>query len=217
MNPKQQAIELRKKGYSYTYISEQTKLSKSTLSHLLRSVPYVPNAITKKTMGLARVKSGVYKANAKRQSIDIARERAVQDIGVLNKRDLFLLGLGLYIGEGSKTQNIVRVVNADPRVICLFIKWLTSLGYDKRNLAIRIHLYPDSDIVAAEAYWAKQTSLRSTQFQKACIDRRAHKDRKRSGIHAYGTAHLTVRSGGDKEYGVAFSRLIGAWMEKVLE
>ena len=215
--PKQQALEFRKKGYSYTYIHEKTKLSKSTLSHLLRSVPYTPNAFTKKTIGSARVQSGVHKANSKRQSIATARKRAVEDIGQLSHRDLFMLGIGIYIGEGSKTQNIVRVVNADARVICLFIKWLTSLGYDINNLAIRIHLYQDSDVVAAETYWAKQTGLKSAQFQKACIDTRQQKNRKRSGTHLYGTAHVTVRAVGNKQFGVGFSRLIGAWMEKVLE
>jgi hypothetical protein len=217
MSPKKQAIKLREEGYSYTYIQTKTKLSKSTLSYLLRDVPYAPNAHTIKTTSLAQVKSGLSKANAKRQSITEAKMRAGKDIQELTKRDIFMLGIGLYIGEGSKTQNIIRLVNTDARVINLFIRWLASLGYAKHGLAIRIHLYPDSNVAEAESYWAQKTGLLPNQFQKACIDARAQKDRKRSGTHSYGTAHLTVRSGGDKKFGVDFSRLIGAWMEKVLE
>jgi hypothetical protein len=217
MTPKKQALKLREKGYSYTYIQEKTKLSKSTLSHLLREVSYTPNSFTRKTIGMARAKSGESKAATKRRSVTAAKDKARVDIGRLSKRDIFMLGIGLYIGEGSKTQNIIRLVNGDVRVINLFITWLASFGYPKSNLVIRIHLYPDSNVAEAESYWALKTGLPPGQFQKAYIDTRGHKDRKRSGTHPHGTAHVTVRSLGDKRFGVGFSRLIGAWMEEVLE
>jgi hypothetical protein len=217
MPPKNQALKLREEGYSYSYIHDKTKLSKSTLSYLLRNVPYIPNSFTQKTIGLARAMSGESKASTKLKSVEEAGKKAVKDISSLSKRDLFMLGIGLYIGEGSKTQNIIRVVNGDARVINLFIKWLTNFDYPKNKLAIRIHLYPDSNVGEAESYWALKTGLLPSQFQKACIDKRALKNRKRSGTHLYGTAHVTVRSFGDTRFGVGFSRLIGAWMEKVLE
>ncbi len=217
MTPKSIALQLREKGYSYTYIQQKTKLSKSTLSYLLRNVPYQPNLFTLETIGAARAKSGTSKAKSKRASIEVATQKASNDIGILSKRDIFMLGIGLYIGEGSKTQGLVRVVNADVRVINLFIQWLGNLNYPKKNLAIRIHLYPDSNIDEAESYWSRQTGLPRSQFQRACVDKRSQKNRKRSGTHLYGTAHVTVRSFGDARFGVGFSRLIGAWMEKVLE
>jgi uncharacterized protein (DUF927 family) len=157
------------------------------------------------------------KSVAKKKSFSDAQAIAKKDIGTFSKRDLFMLGLGVYIGEGSKTQDIIRVVNSDYRVIILFIKWLCALGFTQKNFSIRIHLYPDSDIKEAEAYWADRVGLPSIQFQKACIDRRVNKDRKRSGTHQYGTAHVTVRSNDTKELGVLFSRRIGAWMKEVLE
>ncbi len=217
MSPKEQARRLREKGYSYTYIQGKTQLSKSTLSYLLRDVPYTPNSYTQKFIGKARAKSGESKAATKRLSIAVAQQEAKADIGFISKRDLFMLGIGLYIGEGSKTQNLIRVVNGDARVIKLFITWLANLGYPKSSLAIRIHLYPDSNIGEAHAYWSDKTGLSLSQFQPACIDGRGKKDRKRSGTHVYGTAHVTVRSLGDKKFGVGFSRRIGAWMEEVLE
>ncbi len=217
MSPKKLALKLREDGYSYSYIQAKTKLSKSTLSYLLRAVPYKPNLFTEKTIGKARTQSSMSKAKAKLESVEAARDKASNDIGILTKRDLFMLGIGLYIGEGSKTQGTIRVVNGDVRVINLFIKWLTSFDYPKSNLSIRIHLYLDSNVTEAESYWAEKTGLQPSQFQRAYIDKRVHKDRKRSGTHLYGTAHVTVRSFSDKRFGVEFSRLIGAWMEEVLE
>ena len=75
----------------------------------------------------------------------------------------------------------------------------------------------DSQQYFLKSYWSAKTGLPQKQFQKACIDRRVNKDRKRSGTNIYGTAHVTVRSNGKKEFGVLFSRRIGAWMKEVLE
>jgi len=211
------AIKLRIEGYSYSYIATQTGLSKSTLSYHLREIKFTPNKEMLQKLGHARAQAAKTKATQKQASLLLARMKAKKDIGRLTQRDLFMLGLGVYIGEGSKTQDLIRIVNADYRVINLFTRWLCTLGFSKENFTIRLHLYPDSNIKEAELFWVSKTGLARSQFQKVCIDTRVGKDRKRSGKYAYGTAHVTVRSNGVKPLGVAFSRLIGAWMEEVLE
>lgn len=217
MTSREKALTLRKLGYAYSYISKETGFSKSTLSYYLRDVPYKPNAETIKSIGSARAQSGKTKARTKQQTYIEAKRKAKKDIGRLSHRDLFMLGLGVYIGEGSKTQDIIRVVNTDFRVVNLFINWLSSMGFSKHNFAIRIHLYPDTDKHTAEQFWSQKTGLPLSQFQKVCIDTRANKDRKRNMKHPYGTAHVTVRSHGKMVLGVAFARRIGAWMEEVLK
>ena len=217
MNQKELAIKLRREGYSYGYIVSIVGLSKSTLSHHLSSIKYIPNKETVRAIGLARAESAKTKAKQKRDSINSAKEEALLEMGEVSSRDLFMLGVGIYIGEGSKTQEIVRVVNADHRVISLFIKWLKLQGLKSKNIAIRLHLYPDTNIGRAEAFWSKKTGLPESCFQKPCIDYRAKKDRRRSGLHKNGTAHVTVRAGGEKKFGVHLSRKISAWMEEVLE
>lgn len=216
MTSKEKALALRKLGYSYAHISNKTGLSKSTLSYHLKNVAYKPNKETSRRINNARMHAARTKAQKKIDSYVLAKTGAKRDIGRISKRDLFMLGLGIYIGEGSKTQDIIRVVNTDYRVINVFIKWLCAMGFARENFSIRLHLYPDSDIEKARIYWASKTSLSLAQFQRPCIDTRMDKDRKRSGKHVYGTAHVTVRSNGKKELGVIFARRIGAWMEEVL-
>ncbi len=217
MTRKDEAITLRRAGYSYAYIHEKTKLSKSTLSYHLRDIAYTPNRVTIEKIGKARAAAVKSKSDAKRLSVMSARVQARKDIGTLSKRDIFMLGLGVYIGEGSKTQNLIRVVNADYRVINLFITWLKTFGLENKNFRIRLHLYPESNREEAEEFWRKKTGLSKLEFQKACIDARGGKDKKRQGTHPYGTAHVTVSSLGNVLFGVGFSRRIGAWMEEVLE
>lgn len=186
------------------------------LSYYLHGIPYTPNKETVKSIGKARAQAGFTKARIKQKSFSDARKLAKSDIGIFTQRDLFMLGLGLYIGEGSKTQDIIRVVNTDYRVVNLFIRWLCTMGYTIKNFTIRVHLYPDSNITDAESFWSTKTGLPLSQFQKVYIDQRVNKDRKRNAKHIHGTAHVTVRSNGKKLLGVLFSRRIGAWMEEVL-
>src|SRR3989344_2733569 len=54
---REKVLDLRSAGYSYTYISAHTGISKSTLSGWLGHVPYIPNAETVLKIGKARAAS----------------------------------------------------------------------------------------------------------------------------------------------------------------
>ena len=48
-----------------------------------------------------------------------------------------MLGLGLYIGEGGKTDGLIRIINSDPKVIKLAIKWFKfSFGIKTENIKV---------------------------------------------------------------------------------
>lgn len=59
---KNKAVELRKAGYSHTYIAERTGVSKSTLSSWLGGLSYKPNTETVLKIGKARAASGLAKS-----------------------------------------------------------------------------------------------------------------------------------------------------------
>lgn len=214
---RQEAIRLRYAGYSYPYISKKVGLSKSTLSGWLTEIPYKPNAETIATLGKARAASTEKKALLKQEQILNIRKEAVREIGKFTDRDLFMLGLGLYLGEGAKTHDIVRVVNADPTVIKCMVAWFLALGVKESQFSVRLHLYPDSDPEQSLLFWSKTISIPRSQFQKPYIDQRTDKKVKKHNKLPYGTLHLGVRSDGRKEYGVLFSRRILALVEGVLK
>jgi len=213
---KRRAFRLRRTGYSYSYIASKTGLSKSTLSDWLAEVPYRPNEHTLLTIGKARAASGERKTQIKQRSLVRARQEAESEVGVLSQRDLFMFGLGLYLGEGSKTADVVRVVNSDPDVIRSAIAWFKSLGVVKKQFTITIHLYPDSNVKECLQFWSGATTIPLDQFSKPQIDRRRNKKTYKAGKLPYGTAHLGVRSGGRKEFGVFFSRKILGWMDSTM-
>lgn len=215
---KKRAIDLRKKGHSYNHISSKLGIAKSTLSYWLKDMPFALNEETTRRIGEARLKSARFKNAQKIKSQQRAQQIAKQDIGNITNRDLFMLGLGIYIGEGSKTNHIIRVINSDPRIINLAIKWFqTACSLEKDNFTLAIHLYPDNNIKQALTFWSKETSIPLSQFGKTQIDRRINKSPKRSKKLPHGTAHLTIRSNNKKDFGVFLFRRIMFWIDIVLD
>ncbi len=211
-------FKLRKEGNSYKYISEKTGISKSTLSGWLFDVPYTPNETTIERIGEARAASGRAKARIKIESIEKAGEEAKKDIGELTKRDLFMLGIGIYIGEGTKTHNIVRVINSDPKIIKFTVKWFKEVcGLSTENFRIRLFLYPDNNVKQCIKFWSEISGIPIKQFQKTHIDERKDKKIFKRGKLPYGTAHLGIKSNGKKEFGVFLARKINAWIGEVLK
>lgn len=111
----------------------------------------------------------------------------------------------------------VAVVNSDVRIINLAIRWFEDIcGLTKDNFRLSVHLYPDNNVNECLDFWARSTGIKKSKFGKTQIDKRMNKKMAKRGKLRYGTAHLVVRSNGDKRFGVFLQRRIGAWMDIVL-
>lgn len=216
LSVREKALALRRRGFSYAHISSETGLSKSTLSGWLTEVPYTPNKETIMAFGKARAAASARRAELRQKSIQEIRKTAVKDIGRISRRDLFVFGLGLYLGEGCKTNSQIRVMNSDSRIIQATIAWFRMLGVEKKQIKLRLHLYPDSNVTHSLQFWSRTTSIPLSQFQKHQIDSRIDKKAKKRHKLPFGTVQLTVQSGGKKEYGVIFFRKIQLWSEAIL-
>lgn len=214
---KARVIELRRMGYSYSLISAKTGISKATLSDWLSGIPYKPNKEVVDRIGKARAASGARHSEMKRVSLVAADTEARNEIGKFSQRDLLMFGLGLYLGEGAKTANAVRIVNSDPAVIAVAVAWFKAMGVSSEQFGPRIHLYPDSDIDQCIAFWARVIGVPQNQFQRSHVDTRTDKKSKKQGKLPYGTLHLSVRSSGNKKYGVFFFRKIQAMNALILQ
>lgn len=211
------AVELRRSGHSYNHISEMLGVSKSTLSGWLSDIPYTPNQETILRIGRALAASGAAKSRVKRESILSAKRKAREEIGKITPRDLHMIGLGLYIGEGMKSTQTTRFVNSNPAIVRFIIRWfLKVIGLRTENITIRLHLYPDSDEKGSLLFWSRTTNIPLSQFQKTQVDRRSDKKLKKAGKLPHGTAHVTIRSLGEKQFGVFLARRILGWSDVVL-
>lgn len=207
---------MRKQGFSQSMIREQLDVPKSTLSNWLHGVPF-----TFSDAAIARIKAGPAKSALQRhqrkvsETVDI-HHAAKQDVGMLSPRDLFILGIALYLGEGAKTNDAVRFVNSDPATIQLAMRWFREACHvPDENFRMILHGYPDTDIKKANRYWSKITGIPVRQFLPPQIDRREGKSLYRAGKLPFGTAHISVYRCKDSEFGVKFHRKIMGWIYAV--
>ena len=164
---REQVFSLRRQGYSYNMISARTGVSKGTLSDWLSEVEFVPNNEVKERIGRARTAAVLVQQQKKLKSLELARTMAEKDVGLLSKRDLLMLGLGVYIGEGSKSFGITKIVNSNPGIIKLCLKWFKEVfGVTDKNFRIRIHLYPDNNLQETLRFWSRELKISLKQFQK---------------------------------------------------
>src|SRR3989338_6134106 len=103
---REKALQLRKSGWSYAQIKEKLSVSKGTLSVWLRDYPLSRERINelrgKSEKRIERYRDTMRQKKEKRLA-QVYRERA-SAILPLSRRDLYLAGLFLYWGEGSKSQ-----------------------------------------------------------------------------------------------------------------
>lgn len=101
---RKKAIELRKKGYSYSEILKEVSVAKSTLSLWLHSVGLAQTQKQKLTnKKLAAMKRGWESRRTTRLDKEQQIKRAARfEIPSISKENLWLMGIALYWAEGSK-------------------------------------------------------------------------------------------------------------------
>lgn len=212
---REKAIKFRIAGYSYSMIREKLGVPKATLSNWLAFIPFKPNKEVLQKIGKAKLKSALYKQNLKFEDIELMKLEAEKDIGTLSQRDMFMLGIGLYMSEGSKSFEQVQITNSDPVIIKTAIAWLRNfLKLDLQNFVIQIHAYPDTEITKSISFWSRKTGISKNQFSKTIIDNRNNKSIFNKRKLPYGTISLRIKKGETTIRGVkSLHRKIMGWIE----
>lgn len=83
-----------------------------------------------------------YNRQKRLHAIADAELRGMREIGDLTRRDKFLLGLGLYWGEGAKfCTDAAAVANSDPAIILFAMQWMQEcLGVKKEDFSPYVYI-----------------------------------------------------------------------------
>ncbi|MFD7868425.1 hypothetical protein [Streptomyces sp. NPDC059783] len=152
------ARELRLEGKTYDQIQMELGCSKSSISLWVRDLPKPERRRThEEASAIARRgwESTLQRRGAERQE---TQRRATVEIGAMNQRELFLLGVGLYWAEGTKAkphrrQERVTFINSDPDMIRTFLAWLRLLNVQPAQIRFHVHIHESADVPGAEQYW----------------------------------------------------------------
>ena len=169
---KQKAITMRKKGMSYSQIKDKIKVSKSTLSGWLSGMPLSEKRIRElRDFSPQRIERYRNTMRSKKEArLNEVYKKVSKDVGSLSERDLFLAGLFLYWGEGTKRSNYsVVLTNTNPAMLKLFIKWLELFNVKRKDLKIKLHLYSDMNIKKGLDFWSKELKIPLSQFRKTYV------------------------------------------------
>lgn len=169
---KQQALDMRKQGMSYSQIKNKIKVSKSSLSLWLRKYPLSRQRISElRGRNPARIERFRNTMSIKREkSFDEVFQKVKSEIGKLSQRDILIGGIFLYWGEGTKSSDYeTSVSNTDPNALKFFIRWLSLFGISKTALRVTLHLYQDMDKDKELAYWSKELNLPASCFRKPYV------------------------------------------------
>ena len=193
---KEKALQLRKKGMSYSQIKEKLGVSKSTLSYWLRDYPLPKERIRElrdwSEQRIERCRETKRKKKETRLS-SFYREQK-EEIFPLGKRDLFIAGLFLYWGEGTKTgSSTVSLSNTDPSTLLFFMQWLTkcfNVPVDK--FKVKLHLYKDMSIKKETLYWSRLLNIPIARFRKPYIKNSKTTDMTYRRKFIHGTCNVIV-------------------------
>lgn len=84
---------------------------------------------------------------------------------------LYGLGLGLYWGEGTKSnKSSIRLGNTNPKIIVKFIEFLVKIyGIKKEKLRFGLQIFSDMQPDKVLGYWLKELNVSATHFQKVVV------------------------------------------------
>ena len=202
---REKAILLRLKGTSIGEIAKRLQVSKSTVSHWCRDIALSDVAIanitkkneSKSTESLLRYTEALRKQ--RQQNITHDKQLGKEKVGRLSNRDVYLIGLGLYWGEGYKHgSQEFGFTNSDHNMITFYIRWLQVVFNVKLcDLILRVSINNahESRIFAIEDFWSKLTGVPKNNFTKPSFIKSVSKKVYKDNSNYFGTLRIKVRRG----------------------
>lgn len=173
---KEKARELRRKGLSYRDITKKLNVSKSSVSLWCRDIELsdiqietLKNNKIKASMNL--IKSNFDRSEYNNSLRDRSRKLGKDIVADISDRDLMMIGLGLYWGEGNKRRNDLGFSNSDPKMLRFIIKWFKLFDIEKDMLKVKICIPESIQVEDAETYWVNQLEIERDQLYKTIISR----------------------------------------------
>jgi len=217
---KLKAIELRKKGLSYSEIQKQVEASHSSLSLWLSDIKLTDeqmNRLSRKGDEARKLGSLALKNQRLERTSEIIK-KASSEIENLSLKDLMLIGITLYWAEGSKQKEHdpskqVIFSNSDPKMIQIFLKWLKEcLGIPSERIVFEIYIHKThkKSIEELSTYWSNVTGFPISKLQKVYYKKnKVHSIRKNRGIDYSGVLRVSVTKSTD------LNRQITGWIQGI--
>jgi predicted XRE-type DNA-binding protein len=205
---KLQALTLRRKGMSIKDIAKKLEVTQSSVSVWCRDIELTDaqrRRLVQKQIAAGH-KGRMLGAESNRQkrlrAIESEEGIAKRQLGTLSRRDLFMLGVGLYWGEGVKSGGSTAIVNSDPRIVRCARDWFEYLGVSRSSFRPYIFIsevHKDrSDRILS--YWSTHLDIPIAQFNNITFLKGRRSKVYENHDSYYGIVALRVRRGTNLKY-----------------
>jgi len=179
---KDNAVRLRKRGFSIGKIERRLGVSRSTLSGWFKDITLTERQKEKLLQGWryglvkARRKAVLWHNEQKEKRLKDARDQALQILSKIDAEDIHILELALsilYLGEGGKITEETTLGSTDPLILKFFISSLEKIyGFNVDRVHCELHIRADQNHQKVKNFWSKELSLPLKNFKSVIIDKR---------------------------------------------
>lgn len=195
---KEEAFRLRREGNSYTQIRGKLRIPLATLSDWFRDVDWsgeVKRRLqeeSKKTSAIRIRELDRVRGEHLEKVYEEAREEARQELETLKYNPLFISGIMLYWGEGTKTiRNQVRFANSDPEMIRFYVQFLRKACFiPEEKIKAAVTAYPDLEEESVKRFWSFASDIPLSRFHKTQVIQGRHPTKRL----AYGVCTVVISS-----------------------
>ena len=139
----------------------------------------------------------------RQQAIEDYQKIGKKDVGRVSRRELFFLGLGLYAGEGFTYGNKAGIVNSNPRIIQIMLRWFRdfcAITDDRFVCEIGINASHKDRIHIVQKYWENTSGVPKAQFTKPSFKKVQSKKIYDNRETHFGTLSVRIRRGASVVY-----------------
>jgi len=191
------AKRLRRKGESIKKISNLLNVSVSTISLWCRDVELTNKQI--ENLRKRQTDPFYYYIKKKKEfSLKLLKlkQAGIKEVGKLTKREIFLIGIALYWGEGFKKDSLVGVATLDMNIAKFFIYWLNkSFNITSKDLLLRVtaNISYKNKVNKLTRYWSKELKIPIGQFSKPFFQNTVWKKEYKNKNDYHGVLRIRVR------------------------
>lgn len=202
---KEAALLLRLKGRGIGEISKTLNVSKGTVSLWCRDISLTPrqiNVLAKRSKHHA-TEALLLSAEKQRHQREANSRKSAQlgrnEVGSLTERDVFMVGLGLYWGEGYKQgSQELGFTNSNPLIIKFYLAWLEKIyKITTKDLILRVSINSSHKyrIKKVQEYWSDITDVPLSQFTKPSLIKTISQKQYSNHDQHFGTLRVKARKG----------------------
>lgn len=193
ISEKNKARKLREQeGLSYRTIAERLGVTKGSVSKWCKDIELTDEQL-KISSNNCRIKN-ILGGKRNKERWDKIKNDFLADYFPPFDNPRFMLGLGLYWGEGSKySESTTEFSNCDHRVIKKFLEWLSEFFQECKYVCATIHHYCPEKDNEVKKYWSNNLDLPLSCFRKSVFALSKSSAKKKGNILPNGTAHITCQ------------------------